>query len=76
MKLNPEHKPKYIYLLAYAASVCDIPAKKGGSSRRQLNRDELKPTQQAIEKVHGICNIAKGSTELIAELGSLYQCIK
>ncbi|KAK6627541.1 beta ketoadipyl CoA thiolase, th1 [Polyplax serrata] len=76
IKLNPEHKPKYIFLLAYAASVCDIPPKKNGASRRQLNKEELKPTQQAIEKVHGICNMAKGSAELIAELGSLYQCIK
>nr|XP_012152712.1 PREDICTED: negative elongation factor D-like isoform X1 [Megachile rotundata] len=74
VKINPEHKSKYIYLLAYAASVCDIPAKKGHS--RKLNKDELKTTIQAIEKVHNICNINKGSTELIAELHTLYQCIR
>lgn len=74
VKINPEHKSKYIYLLAYAASVCDIPAKKGHS--RKLNKDELKTTIQAIEKVHNICNINKGSTELIAELQTLYQCIR
>ncbi|XP_047116357.1 negative elongation factor D [Schistocerca piceifrons] len=75
VKLNPEHKPKYIYLLAYAASVCETSTRKG-QVRKNINKDELKPTIQAIEKVHGICNINKGSTELIAELSTLYQCIR
>lgn len=74
VKVNPEHKSKYINLLAYAASVCETPAKKG--SQRKINRDELKTTIQAIEKVHNICNVNKGSTELIAELNTLYQCIR
>lgn len=74
VKVNPEHKSKYIYLLAYAASVCEISAKKGNT--RKVNKDELKTTIQAIEKVHNICNINKGSTELIAELQTLYQCIR
>jgi hypothetical protein len=77
IKLNPEHKPKYIYLLAYAASVCEVsPGKKGQPTRKTLNKDELKATIQAIEKVHSICNINKGSAELIAELSTLYQCIR
>ncbi|XP_069686976.1 negative elongation factor D isoform X1 [Periplaneta americana] len=77
VKLNPEHKPKYIYLLAYAASVCEVSSgKKGQTARKTLNKDELKATIQAIEKVHSICNINKGSTELIAELSTLYQCIR
>ncbi|GFG31023.1 hypothetical protein Cfor_04400 [Coptotermes formosanus] len=77
IKLNPEHKPKYIYLLAYAASVCEVSSgKKGQSARKTLNKDELKATIQAIEKVHSICNINKGSAELIAELSTLYQCIR
>lgn len=42
-KLNPEHKSKYTYLLAYAASVQEV-YKKG--QRRMHNRDELKTTQQ------------------------------
>lgn len=54
--------------------MCDIPAKKG--HLRKLNKDELKTTIQAIEKVHNICNINKGSTELIAELQTLYQSIR
>nr|KAF7423547.1 hypothetical protein H0235_008830 [Vespula pensylvanica] len=74
VKVNPEHKSKYIYLLAYAASVCEVSAKKGNT--RKVNKDELKTTIQAIEKVHNICNINKGSTELIAELQTLYQCIR
>lgn len=36
----------------------------------------MKTTIQAIEKVHNICNINKGSTELIAELHTLYQSIR
>ncbi|XP_067135677.1 negative elongation factor D [Centruroides vittatus] len=72
-KLNPEHKPKYIYLFAYAASVHEIYKK---NVRKSLNKDELKATTQAIEKVHIICNEKKGSSELIAELNTLYQCIR
>lgn len=74
VKINPEHKSKYIYLLAYAASVCETAPKK--SNTRKINKDELKTTIQAIEKVHNICNINKGSTELIAELHTLYQSIR
>lgn len=74
VKLNPDHKPKYIHLLAYAASVCDIYPKKG--QKRNLTKDELKPTIQAIETVHNICNVNKGSSELMAELSTLYQCLK
>src|SRR5688572_10660040 len=48
-KLNPEHKPKYIYLLAYASSVYEM-FKKG--VRKSVNKDELKATTQAIEKVN------------------------
>lgn len=87
VKINVEHKSKYIYLLAYAASVCETPAKKaggaaaastaaGGAGKRVINKDELKSTIQAIEKVHVICNVHKGTTELIADFQTLYQCIK
>ncbi|KAI4470313.1 negative elongation factor d [Holotrichia oblita] len=74
IKLNPDHKPKYIYLLAYAASVCEIQGKKG--QKKTWNRDELKPTIQAVETVHKICNVNKGSSELMADLSNLYQCLK
>lgn len=75
VKINPEHKSKYIYLLAYAASVCETPARKG-QQKRQVVKEELKATIQAIEKVHAICNVNKGSTELIAEFQTLYNCIR
>jgi len=74
-KLNQEHKSKYIFLLAYASSVCDTySVKKGG--RKTLNKDEVKGTMQALEKVHSICSSTKGNMELIAELDTLYKCIK
>ncbi len=74
-KINQEHKSKYIYLLAYASSVCDNWNFKRGT-RKSLNKDELKGTTQAVEKVHSICSSSKGSAELIAELSTLYQCIR
>lgn len=73
VKLNPEHKPKYSFLLAYAASVHET-HKKG--VRKTLNKEELYPTSQAIDKVHNICNESKGSAELIAEVATLYHCIR
>ena len=71
-KINQEHKSKYIYLLAYASSVCDNWNFKRGT-RKSLNKEELKGTTQAIEKVHGICSSSKGSTDLIVELNTMYQ---
>eukprot|EP00096_Caligus_rogercresseyi_P008911 TRINITY_DN2913_c0_g1_i1.p1 TRINITY_DN2913_c0_g1~~TRINITY_DN2913_c0_g1_i1.p1 ORF type:complete len:612 (-),score=242.13 TRINITY_DN2913_c0_g1_i1:93-1928(-) len=84
-KINQEHKSKYIYLLAYASSVTDgwSARKTQGSAppppsgRKQgLNKDELKGTMQAAERVHNIVSGSKGATELIAEIGTLYQCIR
>lgn len=69
-KLNPEHKSKYMYLLAYAASVCE------GHTPGRPVKDELKPTMQAIEKVHAVCCSSASSSELIAELPTLYHCIR
>lgn len=76
VKINPEHKSKYIFLLAYGTSVVDTPGSNITQGKRVLNKDELKSTTHAIEKVHAICNVNKGSTELIAELQTLYNCIK
>lgn len=72
-KINPEHKPKYIYLLAYAASVYETFKK---TVRKNINKEELNLTIKAIEKVNSICNEKKGSFELLAELPSLYHCIR
>lgn len=90
VKINQEHKSKYIYLLAYASSVCETHQKGGKGAtgggggnqqqqqlgKRNLNKDELKNTISAIEKVHAVCNVNKGSTELIADLHMLYNCIR
>lgn len=70
-KLNPEHKSKYMYLLAYAASVCE-----GTTAGSRPVKDELKPTVQAIEKVHAVCCSSASSSDLIAELPTLYHCIR
>ncbi|GBP11772.1 Negative elongation factor D [Eumeta japonica] len=69
-KLNPEHKSKYMYLLAYAASICET-----RTPGRPI-KDELKGTVQAIEKVHAVCCSSASSSELIAELPTLYHCIR
>lgn len=77
VKLNPEHKSKYMFLLAYATSVSEsAPSGSKNKGKRGLNKDELKNTTLAIDKVHNICCTGKGSTELIADLSTLYQCIK
>uniref|UniRef100_A0A672JLW9 Negative elongation factor complex member C/D n=1 Tax=Salarias fasciatus TaxID=181472 RepID=A0A672JLW9_SALFA len=73
-KINQDHKHKYIHILAYAASVVETWKK---NKRVNINKDELKSTSKAIETVHNLCcNENKGATELVAELGTLYQCIR
>ena len=72
-RVNQEHKSKYIFLLAYAASVHET---FKNNVRRSLNKDELKPTIQAVEKVHNVCSSNNGSNELISEAASLYQCVR
>lgn len=73
MKLNPEYKPKYVYLYAYSASVYEVTS---GKKRKVINKDDLKSTIQAVDKVQSICSLNKSSTELIAEVTSIYQCIR
>ncbi|XP_018026023.1 negative elongation factor D [Hyalella azteca] len=73
-KVNPEHKLKYFFLLAYAASVYETPKK--GKKPGQVCKDDLKQTQQAIEKVHSICLGGRNAMELIAEIQTLYSCIR
>jgi len=72
-QIKPEHKPKYIFLLAYASSVAETFKK---SQRKSINKEELAPTIEAVEKVHEICRENKGSSELISDVGSLYRCIR
>uniref|UniRef100_A0A8C5QZP7 Negative elongation factor complex member C/D n=1 Tax=Leptobrachium leishanense TaxID=445787 RepID=A0A8C5QZP7_9ANUR len=73
-KINQDHKHKYIHILAYAASVVETWKK---NKRVNINKDELKPTSKAIETMHNLCcNENKGASELVAELSTLYQCIR
>ncbi|KAG1664297.1 Negative elongation factor C/D [Nymphon striatum] len=72
-KINPDHKPKYIYILAYAVSVYETFKK---NVRKVPNKDELTQTTQAIEKVHNICNEKKSSFELISDVNVLFQYIR
>ncbi|TRY80173.1 hypothetical protein DNTS_003410 [Danionella cerebrum] len=73
-KINQDHKHKYIHILAYAASVVETWKK---NKRVNINKDELKSTSKAVETVHNLCcNENKGATELVAELSTLYQCIR
>lgn len=71
-RINPEHRPKYIYLLAYAVSVVEQ-SKKG--NKRAINKEHLNYTSSAIDKVATICLEKKGSMELLSEVNTLYQYI-
>lgn len=72
-RINPEYRPKYIYLLAYAVSVVEQ-QKKG--NKRNVNREHLAYTSSALDKVATICMERKGSLELLSEVNTLYQYIK
>uniref|UniRef100_H2ZKV4 Negative elongation factor C/D n=1 Tax=Ciona savignyi TaxID=51511 RepID=H2ZKV4_CIOSA len=72
-KINPDHKHKYIFLLAYAASVTE---QRYRGDRRNINCDELQQTSQAIDKVHHLVCGGKGQLELMSEIGTLYHCIR
>ena len=42
-----------------------------------LNRDELKATSQALDKIHMLCvQETKKGSQLLAEVGVLFQCIR
>ncbi|EHB08448.1 Negative elongation factor D [Heterocephalus glaber] len=72
--INQDHKHKYICILAYAASVVETWKK---NKRVSNNKDELKSTSKAMETVHNLgCSENKGASELVAELSTLYQCIR
>ena len=74
MSMNPqEHKSKYIFLLAYASSVCDSWSMKKGN-RKTLNKDEVKGTMQALEKVHSICSANKGQCDCCCCHSYCYCC--
>ncbi|MBW03297.1 Negative elongation factor C/D, partial [Eschrichtius robustus] len=73
-RINPDHKHKYIHILAYAVSVVETWKK---DRRVSINQDELKSTAKAVETVHSLCCAEnKGASELVAELSALYKCIR
>ncbi|XP_003739553.2 negative elongation factor D [Galendromus occidentalis] len=70
-KINPDHKPKYIFLLAYASSVFEQTTKKGPRRAPVLNKDELVRTQESIEQMCTICAEPK-----ISDLPTLFDCVQ
>ena len=48
----------------------------GGDKYEGCNENLVLTLPKAVEKVHSICTSSKGSTELIAELSTLYHCIR
>jgi len=67
--INPDHKEKYVYILAYAASVYDQPDR--------VFLEDLEATKKAIETAHLICSRASDShAELQVEIPTLFECIK
>jgi len=71
--INEDHKPKYIHLLGYAASVYEV---MDEGIRVSVHQDELKSTVQAIERTQVICASEVGSIQLTHDIGVLYQCIR
>eukprot|EP00731_Ephydatia_muelleri_P026694 Em0018g794a len=67
--INPDHKEKYLYILAYAVSVYN--------QEEGPNKEELEATKKAIETAHVICSRASDShAELQVEVPTLFDCIR
>ncbi|KAK7114702.1 negative elongation factor D-like [Littorina saxatilis] len=71
--VNPDHKHKYIHLLAYAVSVHEAHRK---GNRKGVNKEELKQTAQALDKTQSLCQHHRGASDLIADVGTLFGCLK
>ncbi len=73
ISVNPEHKEKYIYLLAYATSVHELME----DFQNVPVKDELAVTQEAIETAQSICSSANDShTELLTNMATLFETLK
>lgn len=72
-KINPEHLHKYVFVLAYAASVSEKWTK---GKRSSIFSDELQATSKAIDHVHHLVASTKGQAELLSEIKNLYTNIK
>ena len=72
--VNPDHKEKYLYLLAYATSVYESAS---DNDEPIVIKDDLLPTQEAIETGCMICSAANDSyTELLTRIGKLFECLR
>ncbi|XP_065314952.1 negative elongation factor D-like isoform X2 [Gordionus sp. m RMFG-2023] len=71
--INPDHKHKYIYLLAYAVSVYEQSNENGNII---IKKEEMKPLIQALEKAHNLCNKSHCSSEILYDLSTLFHLIR
>lgn len=69
--INPDHKEKYLYVLAYAVSCHDKPLES------EHSQQEFQQTKKAVETAHVICSRASVShAELQVEIPTLFECMK
>ena len=45
-------------------------------NHKGINKDELKQTAQALEKTQSLCQHHRGASDLIADVGTLFSCLK
>lgn len=71
-KPNPEHKDKYLFLLAYATTVSEI---YNCDERISILKDNLEKTQNSIHTAYNICQENKASSDLLGDLTELLKTI-
>lgn len=71
-KPNPEHKDKYLFLLAYATTVCEI---YSGEERISILKDNFEITQNSIHNAYNICHENKASSDLLGDLSELFKAM-
>lgn len=73
--ISSDHKPKYLFLLAYAVSIYET---WDEDIRDSVHTEEMKQTLKAVECVHRVCSkdVGSSSLQLTADFNLLYQCIR
>ena len=77
--INPDHRDKYTYLLAYAVSVYEVDHQHDeyNGDTVAIVTDDLASTQDAIETAHVIYNSSRDLyTELLTKISTLFKCIR
>lgn len=79
--INPDHKEKYLHVLAYAVSSHDDtrPLGSAGNNTHQpsSSSEQFEQTKKAVETAHMICSRASVShAELQVEIPTLFECMK